>query len=111
MDHVNKILLIDSTFLISFGILYLATNRGAVNIDGVSNSDSNQEMYFFPVPQLLKTLETIKQISCGADHTLAFGVSGDPIAWCIYYIRLLSSIFHVTQELGHGAVDLEVSLD
>eukprot|EP01038_Epipyxis_sp_PR26KG_P010246 gene10246-13782_t len=34
------------------------------------------EKYYFPVPLLLKTLESISMISCGADHTLAIGLSG-----------------------------------
>lgn len=36
------------------------------------------ERFFFPVPALIATLEPIKMISCGADHTIAMGVSG---AW------------------------------
>jgi alpha-tubulin suppressor-like RCC1 family protein len=35
-----------------------------------------RERFFFPVAQKLKTLEIISQVSCGADHTLAFGMSG-----------------------------------
>jgi alpha-tubulin suppressor-like RCC1 family protein len=31
---------------------------------------------YFPVPLLLKSLEPIRQISCGADHTLAAGAAG-----------------------------------
>lgn len=31
---------------------------------------------FFPVPVHLKSLEPIKQISCGADHTIAYGAAG-----------------------------------
>lgn len=34
------------------------------------------ERLYFPVPQTIKTLEPIKQISCGADHALAYGASG-----------------------------------
>ena len=30
----------------------------------------------FPIPQLIKTLERIETISCGADHSLAVGPSG-----------------------------------
>ena len=33
---------------------------------------------FFPVPLQLKSLEPIRQISCGADYTLAVGNAG---AW------------------------------
>ena len=36
----------------------------------------DHEKHFFPVPSLLNSLETIKQISCGADHTIAYGLSG-----------------------------------
>lgn len=35
-----------------------------------------REKYLFPVPQVIKTLEPVKQISCGADHTVAYGASG-----------------------------------
>jgi alpha-tubulin suppressor-like RCC1 family protein len=35
-----------------------------------------KDRFFFPVPSQLKTLEAIAMISCGADHTLACGVSG-----------------------------------
>lgn len=35
-----------------------------------------RERCYFPIPQLIKTLEPIKQVSCGADHTLAYGPSG-----------------------------------
>jgi alpha-tubulin suppressor-like RCC1 family protein len=31
------------------------------------------ERAYFPVPLLLKSLEPIRQVSCGADHTLAIG--------------------------------------
>jgi alpha-tubulin suppressor-like RCC1 family protein len=31
------------------------------------------ERFFFPVPALIATLEPIKMISCGADHTIAMG--------------------------------------
>lgn len=34
------------------------------------------EKAYFPIPTLLKSLEPIKQISCGADHTLAIGSAG-----------------------------------
>lgn len=34
------------------------------------------EKNYFPVPLHLKTLEPITQISCGADHTVAYGSSG-----------------------------------
>mmetsp|Transcript_17287 Transcript_17287/g.29025 ORF Transcript_17287/g.29025 Transcript_17287/m.29025 type:complete len:529 (+) Transcript_17287:31-1617(+) len=34
------------------------------------------ERHFFPVPQHLKSLEPIQEISCGADHTLARGRAG-----------------------------------
>lgn len=34
------------------------------------------ERKYWPTPQHIKTLEPIKQISCGADHTLAYGSSG-----------------------------------
>jgi alpha-tubulin suppressor-like RCC1 family protein len=36
----------------------------------------DKEKSYFPVPMLLKTLEPIRQISCGADHILAIGESG-----------------------------------
>lgn len=36
------------------------------------------ERLFFPVPALLATLEPIKMIACGSDHTIAMGISG---AW------------------------------
>ena len=35
-----------------------------------------REKMYFPAPQLIKTLEVVNQISCGADHTLAYGSSG-----------------------------------
>lgn len=31
---------------------------------------------FFPIPNQIRTLEAVFQISCGADHTLAYGRSG-----------------------------------
>lgn len=34
------------------------------------------ERFYFPMPSLLPNLEAISQISCGADHTLAIGLSG-----------------------------------
>ena len=37
---------------------------------------SEKDKFFFPVPSHLKTLETIYEISCGVDHTLAAGGSG-----------------------------------
>ena len=37
---------------------------------------ADDERQYFPVPQLLRTLEVISQVSCGADHTLAIGTSG-----------------------------------
>jgi alpha-tubulin suppressor-like RCC1 family protein len=36
----------------------------------------DHQKFFFPVPSCLSTLETITQISCGTDHTLAIGLSG-----------------------------------
>ena len=36
----------------------------------------DHQKFFFPVPSCLSTLETIRQISCGTDHTLAIGLSG-----------------------------------
>jgi alpha-tubulin suppressor-like RCC1 family protein len=45
---------------------------GAVERLGVLES----ERKYWPVPQHIKTLEPIRQISCGADHTLAYGSSG-----------------------------------
>eukprot|EP00595_Chromulina_sp_UTEXLB2642_P003037 CAMPEP_0196762222 /NCGR_PEP_ID=MMETSP1095-20130614/1624_1 /TAXON_ID=96789 ORGANISM="Chromulina nebulosa, Strain UTEXLB2642" /NCGR_SAMPLE_ID=MMETSP1095 /ASSEMBLY_ACC=CAM_ASM_000446 /LENGTH=363 /DNA_ID=CAMNT_0042112749 /DNA_START=519 /DNA_END=1610 /DNA_ORIENTATION=+ len=47
---------------------------GASERLGVSDSEKN----YFPIPQLIKVLEPIRQISCGADHCLAYGPSG---AW------------------------------
>ena len=35
-----------------------------------------EERFYFPLPKALDTLEQIRQISCGADHTLALGASG-----------------------------------
>lgn len=32
--------------------------------------------FYFPVPELIRTLEPITMLSCGADHTLAKGLSG-----------------------------------
>ncbi len=34
------------------------------------------EKYFAPLPKHIDTLEVVLQISCGADHTLAYGASG-----------------------------------
>jgi len=34
------------------------------------------ERFFFPIPSHITTLEPIREISCGADHTLALGISG-----------------------------------
>jgi E3 ubiquitin-protein ligase HERC4 len=34
------------------------------------------ERFFFPVPSMITTLEPIRMISCGTDHTLALGESG-----------------------------------
>ena len=34
------------------------------------------ERFFFPLPKCIETLEEVKQLSCGADHTLALGRSG-----------------------------------
>ena len=34
------------------------------------------QRHFFPIPTHLSTLETITHLSCGADHTLAMGISG-----------------------------------
>jgi hypothetical protein len=31
------------------------------------------ERFYFPVPAVVATLEPVKMISCGADHTLAMG--------------------------------------
>lgn len=45
---------------------------GEVEREGAPES----ERFFFPVPTHLEALETIAQISCGADHTLAHGISG-----------------------------------
>lgn len=36
----------------------------------------DKEKSFFPVPQQIKTLETISQVSCGSDYTMALGESG-----------------------------------
>ena len=35
-----------------------------------------REKSFFPIPTPLNTLESVRLISCGADHTLAYGASG-----------------------------------
>lgn len=45
---------------------------GAVERLGVMETES----LYWPLPQHIKTLEPIKQIACGADHTLAYGPSG-----------------------------------
>ena len=34
------------------------------------------ERFYFPTPTCISTLEPIRMISCGADHTLALGISG-----------------------------------
>eukprot|EP00605_Chrysophyceae_sp_TOSAG23-4_P000295 GSChrysophyteH1.ASY1.ANO1.340.1 assembled CDS len=34
------------------------------------------ERYFFPIPSHITTLEKITMLSCGADHTIALGLSG-----------------------------------
>jgi alpha-tubulin suppressor-like RCC1 family protein len=46
--------------------------QGALERVGVPE----KEKYFFPLPKCLDTMERIRQISCGADHTLALGESG-----------------------------------
>ena len=38
-----------------------------------------EERFFFPVPALIATLEPIKMISCGADHTIAMGNVNDSL--------------------------------
>lgn len=45
---------------------------GAVERLGVLET----ECLIWPSPQHIKTLEPIKQVTCGADHTLAYGPSG-----------------------------------
>ena len=36
----------------------------------------DNQKHFFPVPSYLTTLEPVRFVSCGADHTLAYGASG-----------------------------------
>ena len=47
---------------------------------GIGDTERNgvpeAQRSFFPVPVPLKSLEPIRQISCGADHTIAFGAAG-----------------------------------
>lgn len=50
---------------------------GRLGIGETERIGSDEKLkYFFPVPNLLSTLEPITQISCGADHMLAKGNSG-----------------------------------
>lgn len=44
--------------------------------DTERNGVPDSQKAYFPVPIQLKSLEPIKQISCGADHTLAAGAAG-----------------------------------
>lgn len=46
---------------------------GAVERNGAIEE---AEKLYFPIPTLLRTLESVKQIACGTDHTLAIGSSG-----------------------------------
>lgn len=57
-----------------------AWGHGANGRLGIGDTErvgaEESQRFFFSVPTHLKTLEAITQVSCGADHTLAFGVSG-----------------------------------
>lgn len=68
-----------SAALSNEGKLYMWGHAGNGRL-GVGDSERlgapERERFFFPVPQQLRTLEIIKQVSCGADHTLAWGASG-----------------------------------
>lgn len=46
--------------------------QGALERVGVPDN----EKFYFPLPKCISTLEHVKQVSCGADHTLALGASG-----------------------------------
>lgn len=37
---------------------------------------SETERFYFPLPSHITTIETIRQVACGADHSLAIGQSG-----------------------------------
>lgn len=56
--------------------------HGANGRLGVGDTERNgvpdNQKAYFPVPVHLRSLEPIKQISCGTDHTLASGNAG---AW------------------------------
>ena len=47
---------------------------GLGELERVGAKDS--ERFYYPIPQVLATLERIKQVSCGADHCLAIGAAG-----------------------------------
>lgn len=55
---------------------HAANGRLGIGASERIGAASEAERFYFPIPSHISTLEAIKQISCGADHTLARGVSG-----------------------------------
>jgi len=69
-----------SVILTKAGAVYswghAANGRLGIGASERIGAETEAERFYFPIPSHLATLETIIQISCGADHTLARGQSG-----------------------------------
>ena len=69
-----------SVILTKAGAVYswghAANGRLGIGASERIGAASEAERFYFPMPSHISTLETIRQISCGADHTLARGQSG-----------------------------------
>ena len=53
------------------------TQNGRLGVGSSENVGAPEsERYFCSLPRRIETLEVIRQVSCGSDHTLAYGASG-----------------------------------
>lgn len=55
---------------------HAANGRLGIGASERIGAPSETERFYFPIPSQIATLETVRQISCGADHSLALGPSG-----------------------------------